>query len=181
MFGTGASHDITHNISKNWTQRIYIFWDIADVGFSHFYFSCKNYQELAQARITVVGFFTMNPTKLGLHHEAGDGPLDITRRATCECGRSTGCAGTSKEPRCVWPGERAASGCGPWARTLRGRRWRGRTRGSAGVAGSTFLCRTGNVWLIFSQKFWIEVHKVVNRKVVDLTCHTVKFSISGCE
>jgi hypothetical protein len=36
--------------------------------FSHFYFSCKNYQELAQARITkVVEFFTTNPTKLGLH------------------------------------------------------------------------------------------------------------------
>jgi anaerobic selenocysteine-containing dehydrogenase len=28
----------------------------------------------------------MNPTKLGLHHEAGDGPLDIARRATGECG-----------------------------------------------------------------------------------------------
>jgi hypothetical protein len=33
--------------------------------FSHLYFSCKNYQELAQARITkVVGYFTTNPTKL---------------------------------------------------------------------------------------------------------------------
>jgi hypothetical protein len=32
------------------------------------YFSCKNYQELAQARITkVVGYFTTNPTKLVLH------------------------------------------------------------------------------------------------------------------
>jgi hypothetical protein len=31
------------------------------------YFSCKNYQELAQERITkVVGFFTTNPTKLSL-------------------------------------------------------------------------------------------------------------------
>jgi hypothetical protein len=31
------------------------------------YFSCKNYQELAQARITkVVEFFTTNPTKLSL-------------------------------------------------------------------------------------------------------------------
>jgi hypothetical protein len=41
--------------------------DIADLGFSLFYFSCKSYQELAQARITkVVGFFTTNPTKLGL-------------------------------------------------------------------------------------------------------------------
>jgi hypothetical protein len=30
--------------------------------------SCKNYQELAQARITeVIGFFTTNPEKLGLH------------------------------------------------------------------------------------------------------------------
>jgi hypothetical protein len=32
------------------------------------YFSCKNYKEFAQERITkVVGFFTTNPTKLGLH------------------------------------------------------------------------------------------------------------------
>jgi hypothetical protein len=32
------------------------------------YFSCKNYQELAQDRITkVVGYFTKNPTKLVLH------------------------------------------------------------------------------------------------------------------
>jgi hypothetical protein len=32
------------------------------------YFSCKNYQELAQERITkVVGYFTTNPTKLVLH------------------------------------------------------------------------------------------------------------------
>jgi hypothetical protein len=32
------------------------------------YFSCKHYQELAQARIIkVVGYFTMNPTKLVLH------------------------------------------------------------------------------------------------------------------
>jgi hypothetical protein len=32
------------------------------------YFSCKNYQELAQDRITkVVGYFTVNPTKLFLH------------------------------------------------------------------------------------------------------------------
>jgi hypothetical protein len=36
MFDIGASHDLTHNISKNWTQRIYSFWDIADLGFSHF-------------------------------------------------------------------------------------------------------------------------------------------------
>jgi hypothetical protein len=41
---------------------------MADLGFSHFYFSCKNYQELAQARITkVVGVFTTNPSKLSLH------------------------------------------------------------------------------------------------------------------
>jgi hypothetical protein len=46
---------------------MYRFWDIADLGFSHFYFSCKNYQELAQSRITkVVGYFTTNPTKLVL-------------------------------------------------------------------------------------------------------------------
>jgi hypothetical protein len=25
IVGTGASQDITHNMSKNWTQRIYIF------------------------------------------------------------------------------------------------------------------------------------------------------------
>jgi hypothetical protein len=32
------------------------------------YFLCKNYQELAQARITkVVGYLTTNPTKLILH------------------------------------------------------------------------------------------------------------------
>jgi hypothetical protein len=36
--------------------------------FSHLYFSCKQYQELAQARITkAVGYFTTNPTKLVLH------------------------------------------------------------------------------------------------------------------
>jgi hypothetical protein len=41
---------------------------MADLGFSHFYFSCKNYLELAQIRITkVVAVFTTNPTKLGLH------------------------------------------------------------------------------------------------------------------
>jgi hypothetical protein len=41
---------------------------MADLGFSHLYFSCKNYQKLAQASITkVVGFLTMNPTKLGLY------------------------------------------------------------------------------------------------------------------
>jgi hypothetical protein len=41
---------------------------MADLGFLHFYFSCKHYQELAQARITkVVGSFTTNPTKLSLH------------------------------------------------------------------------------------------------------------------
>jgi hypothetical protein len=41
---------------------------MADLGFLHFYFSCKTYQELAQARITkVVGSFTTNPTKLSLH------------------------------------------------------------------------------------------------------------------
>jgi hypothetical protein len=43
-------------------------WDIADLGFSHFYFSCKNYQKLAQERRTkVAGFFTTNPKKLSLH------------------------------------------------------------------------------------------------------------------
>jgi hypothetical protein len=68
MFGIGASHDLTHNISKNWTQRIYRFGDITDLGFSHLYFSCKNYQELAPAKITkVVGYFTTHPTKFVLH------------------------------------------------------------------------------------------------------------------
>jgi hypothetical protein len=67
IFGTGSSHDTTHNILKNWTQRIFRFWIIADLGFSHSYFSCKNYKELAHARITkVVGFFTANPKKLSL-------------------------------------------------------------------------------------------------------------------
>jgi hypothetical protein len=66
--GTGASHNIAHNISKNWTQRIYRFWDIADLGFPYFYFPCKNCQELAQARITkVVGFFITNLTNMSLH------------------------------------------------------------------------------------------------------------------
>jgi hypothetical protein len=51
---------------------------MADLGFSPFYFSCKNYQELAQARIRkVVGFFTANPTKLGLHFS--DFFTDLTR------------------------------------------------------------------------------------------------------
>jgi hypothetical protein len=41
---------------------------MADLVFSHFYFSCQKYQETAQARITkVVGFFTTNLTKLGSH------------------------------------------------------------------------------------------------------------------
>jgi hypothetical protein len=41
---------------------------MADLGFLHFYFSCKNYPELAQARITkLLGFFTTNPKKLSLH------------------------------------------------------------------------------------------------------------------
>jgi hypothetical protein len=36
--------------------------------FFTFLFSCKNYHELAQARITKgVGFMTKNPTKLSLH------------------------------------------------------------------------------------------------------------------
>jgi hypothetical protein len=36
--------------------------------FSHLYFSCTNYQQLAQARITkVVGHFTTNPKKLVLY------------------------------------------------------------------------------------------------------------------
>jgi hypothetical protein len=35
---------------------------------SHFYFSCKNYQEkVCQCFVNVVGFFTTNPTKLGLY------------------------------------------------------------------------------------------------------------------
>jgi membrane protein insertase Oxa1/YidC/SpoIIIJ len=41
---------------------------MADLVFLHFYFSCKTYQELAQASITeVVGSFKTNPTKLCLH------------------------------------------------------------------------------------------------------------------
>jgi hypothetical protein len=41
---------------------------MADQGFSHLYFTCKNYKELAQARITkVVGYFTTDPAKLVSH------------------------------------------------------------------------------------------------------------------
>jgi hypothetical protein len=57
-----------HNISKNWMQGTYGFWVMVDLGFSRFYFSCKNYQESDYASITKgVGFFTTNPTKLSLH------------------------------------------------------------------------------------------------------------------
>jgi hypothetical protein len=39
---------------------------MADLGFLHFYFSCKNYQQLAQARITkVAGFFHDEANKIG--------------------------------------------------------------------------------------------------------------------
>jgi hypothetical protein len=47
IFVSGARHDLTHNISKNQLQRIYRILDIADLGFSHLYFSSKNKQELA--------------------------------------------------------------------------------------------------------------------------------------
>jgi hypothetical protein len=41
---------------------------MADLEFSHFYFSCQKYQVTSQARITkVVGVFTTNPRKLGLY------------------------------------------------------------------------------------------------------------------
>jgi hypothetical protein len=67
MFGTEAAHDMIHNISKNWIQRIYIVWDIADLGFSHFYFSCSKYPESDHVSVTkVVVFFTTSPTKLSL-------------------------------------------------------------------------------------------------------------------
>jgi hypothetical protein len=53
FIGTAVSHDITHNISKNWYIPI---------------FSCQKYQESDHVSITkVVGFFTTKPTKLGLH------------------------------------------------------------------------------------------------------------------
>jgi hypothetical protein len=41
---------------------------MADLGFLPFYFSCKNFEELAQARITkVVVFFSTKPKKLSFH------------------------------------------------------------------------------------------------------------------
>jgi FtsH-binding integral membrane protein len=62
-------------MENNFYKKIYNitlcnFWykSLSCLGFSNSYFACKNYLELAQARITkVVGFFTMNPTKLNLH------------------------------------------------------------------------------------------------------------------
>jgi hypothetical protein len=49
-------------------QGTYGFGVMSDIGFSHFYFSCKNYQESDYASITkVVGVFTTNPTKVSLH------------------------------------------------------------------------------------------------------------------
>jgi hypothetical protein len=57
-----------HNIYKNWTHRIHRFWDIADLVFSHSYFSCQNFQESDHVSITkVVVLFTTSPTKLILH------------------------------------------------------------------------------------------------------------------
>jgi hypothetical protein len=57
-----------HNISKTWTQSIYRFWDIADLGCSQSYFSCQKYQESDHVSITkVVALITSNPTKLSLH------------------------------------------------------------------------------------------------------------------
>jgi hypothetical protein len=57
-----------HNISQNWMQGTYGFGVMANLVFSHFYFSCKNYQESDYASITkVVVFFTTNTTKLILH------------------------------------------------------------------------------------------------------------------
>jgi hypothetical protein len=68
MFGTGARHDIIHNISKIQLHRTCIFGDTTDLGFSYFYFSCNNYQEkLWTCFKKVVGFFTRNPTKFSLH------------------------------------------------------------------------------------------------------------------
>jgi hypothetical protein len=41
---------------------------MADLGFSHSYFSCYKYQESDHVSITkVVVLYTMNPTKLSLH------------------------------------------------------------------------------------------------------------------
>jgi hypothetical protein len=59
IFGTRARPDMIHNISKNWIQRIYRFWDVADIGFSHFYFSCSKCPESDHVSIKkVVVFFT---------------------------------------------------------------------------------------------------------------------------
>jgi hypothetical protein len=54
IFGIGARHKLTHNISKIGIQRSYGLKVMLDLGFSYLYFSCKNYQKLAQAKITKV-------------------------------------------------------------------------------------------------------------------------------
>jgi hypothetical protein len=43
-----------HTTYPKISYRGFIYWDIADLGFSHLYFSCKNYKKLAHYRITKV-------------------------------------------------------------------------------------------------------------------------------
>jgi hypothetical protein len=59
---------MTHNISKKLATVNLCILRYLRSRFSHFYFSCKNYQETAQARIAkVVVLFTRNPTQLVMH------------------------------------------------------------------------------------------------------------------
>jgi hypothetical protein len=152
MFGSGACHDLTHNISKNRLQRIYRIWDIADLGFSHLYFSCKNKQELSQARIAqVVGYFTTNPKTLELHFSDFSTIFYTIYK---------------KQPKHFYywsyhfagrPSERFLSlQCGPWWRGRRGSGHnparagggvgRGRVRGGARVARAGLGRNWGRGW-----------------------------------
>jgi hypothetical protein len=69
--------------------------------------------------------------------------------------------GKARTPR--WAGPGAGAGRRAVARCERG------AEGARGSAGWMFLCRTDAVWPRFAPKFWIEVHKVMNRKIVDPT------------
>jgi hypothetical protein len=125
------------------TKDLYI-WDIADLGFSHFYFSCKNYQELAQARITkVVGLFTTNPAKLSLHFYFF---LQFSMKFTSFCNlqvlfRLPTCSQALEKicPFAMWSsGAAAGAGCGIPARAGGGV-GQGRAWGGLGVARDWFL------------------------------------------
>jgi hypothetical protein len=88
------------------------FWDIADLDFSHLYFSCKNFQELAQARITkVVAYFTTYPTKLVFHFS------DFSMIFYAIYKNQPNHKYYLSYPFAVRPSERTlALQCGPWAR-----------------------------------------------------------------